>query len=332
MRRMMYMLDDGFLIDVLKDMLRIRVFEQKVDELLMTGEIGGTAHLCIGQEACAVAVGRLLEKNDVMFGHHRAHGHFLMKGGEPGPFMAELFAKKDGYCKGKGGSIHLANVKDNYMGNSGIVGAVFPIAVGAAFSLSYMDEKERIVAAVFGDGSTSEGSFHEAMNLAAIWELPILLICENNQYALSMPWKESSLLDDVADRVLAYGIERSVADGNNFFEAYDAVKNAVEYVRRERKPYFIELKTYRQKGHSKSDPIRTYRSLEEEKYWKQFCPVKQLSELLTEKGAITEEDIERFEADAEAWVEQGVEFARGCGELPVEAAAEDIFFGEEAGI
>lgn len=325
------MLDERFLIEAYRDMVRIRAFEEKVDELLMTGEMGGTAHLCIGQEACAVAIGRALREEDVLFGNHRSDGHFLMKGGDPKLFMAELFAKKDGYCKGKGGSMHLANVKSNYMGGSGIVGAQFPIAVGAAYALTYRNEADRIVAQVFGDGSTSEGSFHEALNLAALFKLPILFICENNQYAMSRQWHEISLLQNVAERAQSYGIPYSVVNGNVFSEAYEGMAKAVELVRSERTPRFIELQTFRVKGHSKSDPVRTYRTLEEEKRWRQFNPIKQLGDFLEEQGALTRSGMDAIESEAHAWVEQAVEYARQCEELPVEAALEDNFCEEEAG-
>jgi pyruvate dehydrogenase E1 component alpha subunit len=323
------MQDEKFLIDAYRDMVKIRAFEEMVEELLVSGEIGGTTHLCIGQEACAVAVGRSLRKEDVLFGHHRSDGHFLMKGADPKLFMAELFGKKDGYCQGKGGSIHLADVKNNYMGSSGIVGAQFPIAAGAAYSLVYRNEKTRIVAQTFGDGSTSEGSFHEAMNIAALFELPILFICENNLYSMSRQWNEISLLENVAERVQGYGIPYKTVNGNIFTEAYEAVSSAAELVRSERKPRFIELKTYRFKGHSKSDPVRTYRTLEEEKSWRQSCPIRQLGGFLLEKGAMNDGDIAAIESEAREWVEQAVEFARQCDELPEEAAMDDNLYEKE---
>jgi len=326
------MQDEKFLTEAYRNMVRIRSVEEKVDELLMRGEIGGTAHLCIGQEACAVAIGFSLRKEDVLFGHHRSHGHILMKGADLKLLMAELFAKKDGLCQGKGGSIHLADVKNNFMGSSGIVGGQFPIATGAAYALKYKGEQTIIAAQVFGDGATSEGSFHEALNLAALFELPILYICENNQYAMSRKWQEISKLESVAERVLGYGIPYTIANGNIFEEAYEAVFKAAEFVRSERKPYFVELQTYRVKGHSRSDPVRTYRTLEEETIWKQFCPIKQLGGLLLENGALTEEDIGTIESEARSWIEEAVEFARGCEELPVSAAALDNLYEEETGI
>jgi len=306
-----------------KQMWLIRFFEEKVDEFFAKGMIHGTTHLSVGQEASAVGAIAVLEKEDKITSTHRGHGHCIAKGAEVNPMMAELFGRTTGYCKGKGGSMHIADVASGNLGANGIVGGGFAIAAGAALT-SQMKREGYVVLCFFGDGASNEGSFHEAINLASIWRLPVVFICENNQYGMSGPVKDMTNIENIADRAESYGIPGRVVDGNDVFDVMNGVGEAVERARNGEGPSLIEAKTYRWKGHSKSD-AKKYRTREEETEWRQKDPIERFRLVLVNEGLLTEEEAENIRQDAKREVEESVEFALNSPEPTEEDLMEDIY-------
>ncbi|MDX6154074.1 thiamine pyrophosphate-dependent dehydrogenase E1 component subunit alpha [Marinococcus sp. PL1-022] len=304
-------------------MWSIRWFDEKVDEFFAKGMIHGTTHLCVGQEASAVGVCAMLEDKDKITSTHRGHGHCIAKGADPDRMMAELFGRETGYCKGKGGSMHIADVEKGNLGANGIVGGGIPLAVGAALT-SKMRQEGYITVCFFGDGAANEGSFHEAVNLAAIWDLPVIFVCENNQYGMSGPVKDMVKIENIADRALGYGIPGHVVDGNNLPEVMTVMKEAVEYTRNGSGPVLIEAKTYRWKGHSKSD-AKKYRTREEEKEWKDKDPIRFFQDALIERGIITEEEADTVKKATKASIERSVEFAEQSPEPSADTLLEDVY-------
>lgn len=311
------------LVGWLEQMWSIRWFDEKVDEFFAKGMIHGTTHLCVGQEASAVGVCAMLEDKDKITSTHRGHGHCIAKGADPDRMMAELFGRETGYCKGKGGSMHIADVEKGNLGANGIVGGGIPLAVGAALT-SKMRQEGYITVCFFGDGAANEGSFHEAVNLAAIWDLPVIFVCENNQYGMSGPVKDMVKIENIADRALGYGIPGHVVDGNNLPEVMTVMKEAVEYTRNGSGPVLIEAKTYRWKGHSKSD-AKKYRTREEEKEWKDKDPIRFFQDALIERGIITEEEADTVKKATKASIERSVEFAEQSPEPSADTLLEDVY-------
>ncbi|MDN7241162.1 thiamine pyrophosphate-dependent dehydrogenase E1 component subunit alpha [Planococcus sp. N028] len=306
-----------------KQMWLIRYFEEKVDEFFAKGMIHGTTHLSVGQEASAVGAIAVLEEEDKITSTHRGHGHCIAKGAEVNPMMAELFGRTTGYCKGKGGSMHIADVASGNLGANGIVGGGFAIAAGAALT-SQMKRAGYVVLCFFGDGASNEGSFHEAINLASIWKLPVVFICENNQYGMSGPVKDMTNIENIADRAESYGIPGKVVDGNDVFDVMNGVGEAVERARNGEGPSLIEAKTYRWKGHSKSD-AKKYRTREEETEWRQKDPIERFRLILVNEGLLSEEDAENIRLEAKKEVEESVEFAINSPEPTLDDLMEDIF-------
>ena len=311
------------LVGWLEQMWSIRWFDEKVDEFFAKGMIHGTTHLCVGQEASAVGVCAMLEDKDKITSTHRGHGHCIAKGADPDRMMAELFGRETGYCKGKGGSMHIADVEKGNLGANGIVGGGIPLAVGAALT-SKMRQEGYITVCFFGDGAANEGSFHEAVNLAAIWDLPVIFVCENNQYGMSGPVKDMVKIENIADRASGYGIPGHVVDGNNLPEVMTVMKEAVEYTRNGSGPVLIEAKTYRWKGHSKSD-AKKYRTREEEKEWKDKDPIRFFQDALIERGIITEEEADTVKKETKARIERSVEFAEQSPEPSADTLLEDVY-------
>lgn len=311
------------LVGWLEQMWSIRWFDEKVDEFFAKGMIHGTTHLCVGQEASAVGVCAMLEDKDKITSTHRGHGHCIAKGADPDRMMAELFGRETGYCKGKGGSMHIADVEKGNLGANGIVGGGIPLAVGAALT-SKMRQEGYITVCFFGDGAANEGSFHEAVNLAAIWDLPVIFVCENNQYGMSGPVKDMVKIENIADRASGYGIPGHVVDGNNLPEVMTVMKEAVEYTRNGSGPVLIEAKTYRWKGHSKSD-AKKYRTREEEKEWKDKDPIRFFQDALIERGIITEEEADTVKKATKASIERSVEFAEQSPEPSADTLLEDVY-------
>ncbi|MGH2316318.1 thiamine pyrophosphate-dependent dehydrogenase E1 component subunit alpha [Planococcus sp. SE5232] len=309
--------------DLYKQMWLIRFFEEKVDEFFAKGMIHGTTHLSVGQEASAVGSIAVLEEQDKITSTHRGHGHCIAKGATVNGMMAELFGRTTGYCKGKGGSMHIADVDKGNLGANGIVGGGFAIAAGAALT-SQMKNAGYVVLCFFGDGASNEGSFHEAINLASIWKLPVVFICENNQYGMSGPVREMINIEDIAARAASYGIPGKVVDGNDVFDVMNGVSEAVERARNGEGPSIIEAKTYRSKGHSKSD-AKKYRTREEEKEWQLRDPIKLMAEVLIEEGIFTQQEADQIKAEAKKEIEESVEFAKNSPEPTLDALMEDIY-------
>ena len=311
------------LTDLYKQMWLIRFFEEKVDEFFAKGMIHGTTHLSVGQEASAVGSIAVLEDQDKITSTHRGHGHCIAKGATVNGMMAELFGRTTGYCKGKGGSMHIADVDKGNLGANGIVGGGFAIAAGAALT-SQMKKAGYVVLCFFGDGASNEGSFHEAINLASIWKLPVVFICENNQYGMSGPVREMVNIEDIAARAASYGIPGKVVDGNDVFDVMNGVGEAVERARNGEGPSIVEAKTYRSKGHSKSD-AKKYRTREEEKEWLLRDPIKLMAEVLIEEGVFTQQEADGIKAEAKKEIEESVEFAKNSPEPELDALMEDIY-------
>ena len=291
-------------LSALATMLIIRQFEEKVDELFLSGVIKGTSHLYAGQEAVAVGVCSVLSNDDLVTSTHRGHGHFIAKGGRPNALMAELFGKATGPSKGRGGSQHVADYSVGFLGSNGITAGGLPIATGAALALQ-MRKKSNIVIAFFGEGGANQGTFHESLNMAAIWKLPVIFICENNLYAMSTHFGETFATPTVAARGAAYGIPGEVVDGSDFFAVQKATQSAITRAQNSDGPTLLEMQTYRYYGHSKSDK-REYRTREEEDRWHVKDPILQLKAALK----LNESTFDAMQQDAAEEIEAAVKFAQ----------------------
>ena len=276
--------------EALEMMWTIRRFEEGVEELYARGMLHGTMHLSIGQEAVAVGVVGVLEDDDYFTSTHRGHGHCLVHGADPVRMLAELLGRDTGYCRGRGGSMHIADVERGNLGANGIVAGSMTIAVGAAFALKQRGSTD-VVVCFFGDGAANEGSFHEALNLAAIWDLPVVFVCENNQYGMSMSADKATAGDSIAGRASAYGIPGEAIDGNDVPTVHNRASEAVELAREGGGPTLIECLTYRYRGHSRSDR-NLYRTAEEIEEWQtEKDPLLRMEGRCLEEGWLTQEDI-----------------------------------------
>ena len=294
--------------DLLRCMLRIRHFELRVDALFAAGDLKGTSHLAAGQEATATGAAAALQPQDYVASNHRGHGHFLARGADPNRLMAELFGKETGYSHGKGGTQHMADFSIGFLGMNGITGGMLTIATGAAFSARYR-RSGQVALAFFGDGASNQGTFHESLNLAAIWQLPVIYFCENNLYAMSTPARKLVSVENIADRAVAYGLPGVVVDGNDVLAVRAAVADAAERARSGQGATLIEAKTYRILGHSRGD-LRLYRTREEEAEWAKRDPIPRLKDLMIARGELTEAQFNQWEAETEAAIDAAVAFAR----------------------
>lgn len=306
-------------ISLLDVMLTSRCFEEKVNEMFMKGLIHGTTHLGIGQEAGHAGLSAALAPSDWLLPTHRGHGHFLGKGGSPYMMMAELFGIKYGANKGLGGSMHLTDTANHNMGASGVVAGSVPLAVGMAFALK-KQQSDSIVAVVLGDGAFNQGMSQEAFNLANVWSVPILFFCENNRYAMSAP-SEHFVSGEIPARAASYGMPAKSVDGNDLPALYDAVSLASEYVRQRKAPFFLESRTYRMLGHSKSD-LRKYRTKEEEAEYAALSPILRYEEYLLNHALLNEQEITLHEQQASELI---ADCAKFCSER-----VRDIVSFEEA--
>lgn len=295
------------LTEMYRTMVLIRRFEERVNELYLQGRIPSTLHLYIGQEAVATGVCANLRENDYVLSTHRPHGHALAKGVRPRGIMAELFAKVTGCCGAKGGSMHVGDVQVGMFPAIAIVGSNVPIAAGAALAAK-MRGTEQVAACFFGDGATNTGAWHEGMNIAAIWDLPVVYVCENNLYAASTPFSLAFDVEHIADRAAAYGMPGVVVDGNDVLAVYQASHEAIERARQGNGPTLIECKTYRQCGHSRSDP-RTYRSDDEEAAWKERDPIPRFRRWLLDQGVCTAHQLDEIGATVDQTIEEAITFA-----------------------
>jgi pyruvate dehydrogenase E1 component alpha subunit len=311
------------LVEMYKRMLEIRFFEEKVFDLYAQNLVPGTIHLYLGEEAVAVGVCSVLRKDDYITSTHRGHGHCIAKGAELKRTMAEILGKKTGYCKGKGGSMHIADFSIGMLGATAVVGAGLPIAVGAGLSVK-LRKTDQVVACFFGEGASNQGTFHESINMASTWKLPVIFVCENNLYAMGTRQSTVMAIENVADRAVAYGIPGVVVDGNDVLAVYEATQKAVERARKGEGPTLIECKTYRHKGHSRVDPAK-YRPKEEVEEWLAKDPIKRFKEKLLQTNTLTESEIQQIEKEVSDEIEEAVKFAIESPYPAPEEALEDVY-------
>lgn len=317
------MSDDG-LIGLYRTMCTVRHFEYMADKLYAAGKVHGTMHLSAGQEAVAAGISMAVCPDDYLINHHRGHGHFIAKGADINLMMAEFLGKDTGYNHGRGGSMHIADFQSNNLGANGIVGGGIPQAVGVGLALK-MQKRKEICVCIFGDGAANEGVFHEAMNMVALWKLPVLYVCENNKYGMSMDVERAASKLPIAQRADAYGTPWACVDGNDVVEVYGAMKTAVEHVRSGAGPYFVEAITYRYFGHSKSDR-NLYRSKEEIEDWKQNRdPIMRFTKHLLRAEVMDEIMAQEIDAQAEQVIVKAVEFAEASPEPDVSTLTEYVY-------
>jgi 2-oxoisovalerate dehydrogenase E1 component len=311
--------DRPSLVEQYRLMALIRRFEDRAAELFQQGIIFGTAHSCVGQEAIAVGAAGVMRDTDYLVGHHRSHGHLIAAGADLRRMMAEMFGKRTGYCKGLGGSMHIADLSLDILGCNGIVGAGLPHACGAALTAKLRGTGQAVVA-FFGDGAAGQGAAHEAMNLAATWTLPVVFICENNQFALSADWRAQRAVEDLADRAAGYGMAGEIVDGNHLLAVEDAVARALARAREGAGPTFLEMKTFRRMQHSMRANLPDVRDPVLVEEWTAKDPLPRLERLLRDRGELDDDLIEGIERDVARDVELAIESALG----DEDASAEDL--------
>jgi len=286
----------------------IRRFEETAEASYMRGLVHGTMHLSIGQEASAVGSVLPLRSDDYILSTHRGHGHCIAKGADPARMLAEFFGKETGYCKGRGGSMHIADVEGGNLGANGIVAGGLPIAVGVGLSIR-AQKQDRVCMVFFGDGAANEGAFHESLNMASIWKLPVVFVCENNKYAMSMDIALAMAVPSVADRASAYAMPGVSVDGNDLLAVVGAARDAVGRARSGGGPTLVECRTYRIRGHSKSDR-NLYRTKEEIEEWRGADPIARLERDLVAAGVMTDDEIASIGAEAQATIDAALAFAQ----------------------
>ena len=316
-------LSDEQLKDAFYRMSLIRRFEEEAEQCYMRGLIHGTMHLSIGQEASAVGTCMALTPSDYITSTHRGHGHCIGKGADPKFMLAEFFGKRTGYCRGRGGSMHIADIEAGNLGANGIVGGGLPIAAGAALSIK-MRKADEVVICFFGDGASNEGAFHEALNMASIWKLPVVFVCENNQYGMSMAFSRASSVANVADRAVAYSMPGVIVDGNDLPGVHSVMAQAVARARAGEGPSLVECKTYRTRGHSRSDR-NLYRTKEEIEEWKARCPIERLKAELTATGRIGADVLDAITARVNDEIAAAVVFAQESEAPDPSQLAEDVY-------
>jgi len=310
-------------IKLYRQMLLIRRMEERVAEMYGEQKIGGFTHLYIGQEAVAVGGISALNHDDYVIDTYRDHGHFLARGGDPKAFMAELFGKATGCCKGKGGSMHLADVEHYFYGGTGIVGGSIPIAAGLGLACAYRGD-DRVVMAFFGDGATNQGVWHEGLNFAKLWNLPVIFICENNFYGIGTDVRLSSSLTEVHKKASGYGMPGYKVNGMDVLEVRRVCDEVVRLVRGGAGPALIEATCYRYQGHSMTDPGR-YRARAEEELWRKRDPIPRLAKSLVTDDIATEERLREIEREIERTVEEAVAFADASPDPALSALYDDVF-------
>lgn len=311
--------------EILRRMMTIREFDETASELFADGEIPGFVHLYLGEEAVGVGACGALGEDDYIASTHRGHGHCIAKGLDPEAMMAELLAKRDGYCNGKGGSMHIADIDAGMLGANGIVGAGPPLATGAALTAQYQDEN-KVALSFTGDGGVAQGQFHEALNLASTWDLPAVFVIENNQYGEGTPVGKQHNADNLSDTASAYDIPGITVDGMDVTAVYEAVEEAQRRARNGEGPTLIEADTYRYRGHYEGDE-EVYRDRDEVEAWMDRDPITGFKDRLVDRGTLTDEEFERMREEVTTTIEEAVEYAREAEE-PVPAEAYDDMFDE----
>ena len=316
--------DREFLLKLLEEMLLIRRFEEKAAQMYGLQKIGGFCHLYIGQEASAAGAMAAIDLSaDYVVTAYRDHGHAIACGMDPNVIMAELFGRQTGCSKGKGGSMHLFDAAHHFFGGNGIVGAHIPVATGVGLKVNYKHENG-VVLCFFGDGAIHQGSFHESLNMAKIWNLPVVYICENNQYGMGTFYRRVSAVADFSVMGASYGINGRQVNGMDVLEVFDAVKLAVDEVRKDKTPVFLEIKTYRYRGHSMSDPAK-YRTREELDAYRQQDPVLLLKARMVRDGQLTDEEFDAIDVRIKKRCDDAVAFAENSPEPPLESLYDDVY-------
>ncbi len=316
----------AFLLDLYERMVTIRQFEDRVKLLFLEGSMPGTIHQCQGQEASDVGVCAALETSDFITSTHRPHGHALAKGLTPEEMMIELFGKGTGCCQGKGGSMHIGDIAKGMIPAIAIVGGAIPLAAGMALAIK-MQKRSEVVACFFGDGAVNEGAFHEGVNLASIWSLPVIYVCENNLYGASTAISKTMRPEHVADRAAAYGIRGEIVDGNDVLAVYEAAQRAAIECRRGDGPVLLELLTYRRTGHSRRDPAH-YQPKEEQEYWFARDPITLFGNALLERADIQQNDLDTAQSKVEAVIEAAVAAGKQAPEPTLADLTTHVFASE----
>jgi acetoin:2,6-dichlorophenolindophenol oxidoreductase subunit alpha len=316
------------LLEMYRSMQRIRQFETKTRDLALANELPGFVHVSIGEEASATGVCAALRKTDRITSTHRGHGHLLAKGGQLNRMMAELYGKRTGYCKGKGGSMHIVDYALGILGANGIVGGGLPIATGSALA-AVIAGKDDVTACFFGDGASNEGTFHESLNLAAVWKLPVVFVCENNGYGEFTPMQTVTSVRDIAQRAQGYNIPGFIVDGNDVMEVFRFASEAVARARAGEGPTLLECKTYRWEGHVVGEAAflgeGAYRPTAEVEAWKLKCPIIRYQQFLVSGGKIDQAELDRIAKETTAELEDAIKFAR-ASELPdVSEVTDDVY-------
>ena len=309
---------------MLRTMQTIRRFEERASDDFQTGAIHGVVHCYIGQEAVAVGVCAALNRDDQIISTHRGHGHCIAKGADLRRMMAELYGKRTGYCKGKGGSMHIADFSIGMLGANGIVAGGIPIVTGAGLA-AQIEGKGRVAVSFFGDGASGAGPFHEALNIAALWKLPMLYVCENNYYGINTPATEAVAVENVADRAAAYGIPGVIVDGNDVLAVYEVAEAAVKRGRAGQGPTLIECKTYRWRAHTEIKGTPDRRPPQEIEEWKQKDPIASLAARMQEQGYLTEAAWKKMDEEILQAIEDAVTFAKESPFPGLDTALEDVF-------
>ncbi|NIA28382.1 MAG: pyruvate dehydrogenase (acetyl-transferring) E1 component subunit alpha [Actinobacteria bacterium] len=313
------------LLEMFKMMLLIRRFEERSAQMYGMQKIGGFCHLYIGQEAVGVGTVAALRPDDYLISAYRDHGHILAKGTDPNPVMAELFGKATGVSKGKGGSMHMFDVERRFMGGHGIVAGQIPLATGFGFAVKYKKE-DQVVVVSFGEGAVHQGAFHESLNLAKLWNLPVIYLIENNRYGMGTPLERASAVWDLSQKAESYGMPHATVDGMDILAVHDVMKKAVDRARNESEPTLVEARTYRFRGHSMSDPVHShYRTKEEVEEQKKQDPILLFKQKLFKDKILTDEMIKEMEQEIKKTVMDAVNFAESSPEPSLETLFEDIY-------
>ncbi len=314
------------LISFYQTMQTIRIFEDRIVELYARGQVPGLAHLYIGEEAIATGICAVLNKKDYITSTHRGHGHVIAKGAELAPMMAELYGKKSGYCKGKGGSMHIADMDVGILGANGIAGGGLPIAVGAGWSAKWRGT-DQVTACFFGDDSSCSGTFHESLNLASQHKLPVIFVCENNGYGISVSQSKCTPVTDIASRAVAYDMPGVIVDGNKVQDVYKAANTAAKRARSGEGPTLIECKTYRWRGHHEGDPNQgaRYRSKDEIQAWKKKCPIVQFEKKLLKDKVASKKQLETVVKEIKQTIDSAVTFAEESEYPAIKEMFDDVY-------
>jgi pyruvate dehydrogenase E1 component alpha subunit len=312
-------------------MVKIRVHEEVAAELFAENKIPGFVHLYVGEEAVATGVMANLEKEDFVSSTHRGHGHYIAKGGDIKTSMAELFGRTTGCCKGKGGSMHIVDLDIGELGANGMVGGGIPHAAGAALGMK-LNGLDNVAVAFFGDGASNQQNFHEGINLATVWNLPVVFVCENNGYQISLPYSKQQIINSVAERGKSYGIPAVSIDGQDVMAVYEVAKEAIKRAKNGEGPSLIEAKTYRFRGHFEGDPV-VYRTKKESEWWKENKdPIVNFKKFLLEKNILSEDDCALIQKKEEEEVKEAVKFAESSPWPKKEDIVKDVFSTSTKGV